>query len=92
MEGKTHFMIEIPHTKADCMQMLDDIKDKTPDILNNVEWGCMDNNHTGFAIVDANSKEEALQMLPDKERAMAKVTKLDKLTVKQIDDFHKETA
>lgn len=92
MEGKTHFMIEMPHTKEECMRMLDDIKEKTPDILNKMEWGCMDNNHVGYAIVEAKDKKEALNMLPGKERDKAKVTKLDRFTVKQIEDLHKEHA
>ena len=92
MEGKTRFMVEIPHTNAQCMQMLDDIKEKTPDILHKIEWGCMDNNHTGFAVVEANKKEDVLKMLPEKERSKAKVTKLEKFSKKQIEDFHKEHA
>lgn len=92
MEGKTHFMIEIPHTKEQCMQMLDEIKGQTPEMLNKMEWGCMDNNHIGYAVVEATNKDEALKMLPVQERKMAKITKLDKFSVQQIEDLHKEHA
>lgn len=48
--------------------------------VTNAEWGCHDNEHKAWILVDIDSKKEALSILPPAFRAVAKVTKVVRFT------------
>ncbi len=52
------------------------------------EFGCKTGEHTGWAIVEAESGEEALMMVPAMFRHMAGATRLDRLTYDDILSLH----
>ena len=53
--------------------------------VTHADWGCMDGRHTAWIIVEVESKEEALSILPPNLRAGAKIVALNKFTMEQID-------
>ena len=89
-KGKNTYMVTIPHTKEECMSTINDVKDKGNALLSKVEWGCMDNDHTGYAFLTGTDAAEVKKMLPQKAQAKAKIVKVGKLTAKQIEQMHKE--
>jgi hypothetical protein len=52
------YLIETTHTKEDCLHTLDLIL--AHGFITHYDWGCEDGLHTGWAIVEADSREEAL--------------------------------
>lgn len=70
------FVIESLHLAEDCNQVLKDLH--AAGYLHNFEWGCKDNDHTGWAIVEAESAEDARQMVPWYLREKARVVRLVK--------------
>ncbi len=82
------YLIESPHTKEECLQALDETLALGSDVLAQYQFGCMDGDHTGWAIVEAGSKEEARRMVPAAVRAKARIVELTSFTPEQIRSFH----
>lgn len=82
------YMVKLPHSKEECLAMLDDISAKGTKMLDKIEWGCMSGDHTGYVMVEAEDETAALAMLPEAERKTANVTKLTKFSPEQIKMFH----
>jgi len=85
----TTFLIKLPHTQEECLKAIDEVKASKPELLNKIEWGCMDNDHCGYLTVKAKGKDEALDQLTQTEQKNAQVVKVSKFSAKQIEDFHK---
>lgn len=58
--------------------------------LANADWGCSDNEHKAWLVVDVDSKEHALQIVPPAFRQQAKITKLFKVTRDLIEKYDGE--
>lgn len=83
------FFVQIPHTKEQCMQTLQGMKDKGEKLLSDFEFGCTSGDHTAYGFVKAKSKEEVKQLLPQSEQANAKIVKVKKFTPAEIESMHK---
>lgn len=88
--AKSDYMIISPHTAAECDAALQQAEQLGT--LSKFEWGCKQGDHTGYAIVQATSKEEALKMVPENVRAKARVIKVDRLTPEEIKAMHSSKA
>ena len=82
------YLIESPHTKDECMKMLDELAAKSKDGLDQYVFGRMSGQHTGWALVEASSESEAMSMVPSSIRSKAHVIKVDRFTPEQIKAFH----
>jgi uncharacterized protein YdhG (YjbR/CyaY superfamily) len=82
------YLVESPHTKEECVVALEEIKDKHPELLNKMEFGCKAGEHVGWAMVDAGSESEVCGMIPEAIRSKAHVVELVKFTPEQIESFH----
>ncbi len=70
------YMIESPHAPEQCDQAVADLN--AAGYLHHFEWGCKDNQHTAWAIVEAESLEHARQLVPWYLRDLARIVKLVK--------------
>ena len=70
------YVIESPHQPDQCDQVLQDLH--AAGYLHFFEWGCNDNDHTGWAIVEAETAEHARQMVPWYLREKARIVRLVK--------------
>jgi hypothetical protein len=68
------FVIESPHPIEKCTQVIHDLH--AAGYLHHFEWGCKDNDHTGWAIVEAETIEDARQMVPWYLRTSARIVHL----------------
>jgi hypothetical protein len=84
------YMIEAPHTDADCLEALDEIHAKDPNFLEKFHWGCMSGVHNGWAIVEAESESEVLDMIPPSRRDKSRVTKVNKISPEQLAAAHQK--
>lgn len=82
------FMIETPHTKAECVRALDELVDAGADVLAKYEFGCANGDHTGYAIVQAESAEDALALVPPLLRSKARVVRVDRFTPDSVVGLH----
>jgi hypothetical protein len=86
------YIIESPHTKEECLRALDEELEKGKDILGKFDFGCKAGDHTAYAIVDANSKNDALKLVPTFLQNKARVVEVDKITPEMIRSFHTKAA
>ncbi len=83
------FMIESPHTADECDRAINELH--AAGYLHFFEWGCKDGDHTGWAIVDAENKEHAAQIVPWYFRKQARIVRLVKFEVaKPIHEIYSE--
>ena len=84
------YLIKFPHTAKSCLSLLDELSSDSPEILDEIEWGCLSGDHTGYMIVNSKNEVGALQLLPAPIRNEVKVEKVDKFSITQIETLHQK--
>jgi hypothetical protein len=56
--------------------------------LTHFDWGCKDGEHTGWAVLEAEDKEQAMMSVPTFLRNRAKVVRLVKFDPEKVANFH----
>ena len=84
------YFVETPHTQKECLRALDEFVAKGADILDKFSWGCMAGEHTGYAIVEAESESAVQNIIPAFLRDKARTVKVDKFTPEQIKAYHEK--
>jgi hypothetical protein len=60
---------------------------KRKEILTNADWGCLDDVHKAWFILEAEDKEEARYVVPPAYRQQATITGLNKFTPDDLDEL-----
>lgn len=81
------FVIESPHTAEECLTVLDESLDQG--VIENFVFGCKTGDHTAWAYVTADSKEEALENVPEVIRDKAYAYEVGKFSEEEIEAAHK---
>jgi hypothetical protein len=81
------FLIEVPHDaeKAACARAIQAFLLTGSHFLANADWGCKDGEHKAWIIVDVESKEDARSVLPPSLRPEAKIVRLSRYTMQDVD-------
>jgi len=80
------FVIESPHPTEKCDQVLQDLH--AAGYLHHFEWGCKDGVHSAWAIIEAENRAHARQIVPWMVREKARIVKLVKFEA--VDPLHKK--
>jgi len=88
--AKDHYLLISAHKPEDCLAALERINAKDKQLLAKMDWGCMDGDHTGYLVTPGDSADAVKAMLPESERAAAKVIKVSKFTAKDLKEAHKD--
>lgn len=86
----TKYLVESPHTAEECLKALDELLAMGADVLEQYDFGCMVDVHTGWVILEAENESEALKIVPESLRSKARAIALNKFTPEQIQEHHKE--
>jgi nicotinate-nucleotide pyrophosphorylase len=83
------FLIEVPHEpeKIACARVVEVFLKTGSHFLSNADWGCTDGDHKAWIIVEVDSKDEARFILPPAFRAQAKIVRLNKFTIEEINEI-----
>ncbi len=83
------FLIEVPHEteKLACIRAVQVLLSTGSHYVTNADFGCMDGEHKAWLIVEVESKEEARSILPPVYRSQAKIVKLNKFTLEELDEL-----
>lgn len=81
------FLIEAPHegTAEACDQAIRTFLAAGSHFMTHADWGCSDGEHKAWIVVDVESKDDALHILPLMYRQSAKITKLEKFSINDVD-------
>ncbi len=80
------FLIEVPHEPAPrpCLTAIEIFLKTGSHYLTHCDWGCGDGEHKAWIIVDVASRDEALRIVPPAFRPQARITRLEKFTLDQV--------
>jgi len=83
------YLIEVSHEADEkaCAVAIEILLRTGSHYLTNAEWGCMDGDHRGWIIVEADSREEARSVLPPLYRPQARIVKLNRFSLDEIDEI-----
>ena len=74
------YMIISGHTAEDCRRAVKYFADFHAGYITHFEWGCKDNDHNAYAIIEADSHENAKMSVPPLLRDKTTVIKLVQFT------------
>jgi hypothetical protein len=80
------FIVISHHTAADCVMALKEVL--AIGYLTHFDWGCKDGTHTGWAILEAENKAEAMMSVPTFLRKQAEVVQLTKFRPETVEAMH----
>ncbi len=80
------FLVISHHAAADCNLALKETL--AIGYLTHFDWGCKDGAHTGWAVLEAENKEQAMMSVPTFLRGQAKVVQLTKFDPAKIAAVH----
>lgn len=83
------FLIEVQHSakKEDCEMAVKVFLNTGSHFLTNADWGCMDGEHKAWLMLDIDNKERARNILPPVFRPHAKIIKLNKFIINEINEL-----
>ena len=80
------FLVVSNHTAEDCIRALKETL--AIGYLTHFEWGCKDGAHTGWAILEAENKAQAMMSVPAFLRNQASVVQLTRFEEKMVEAMH----
>lgn len=80
------YLVVSPHTDEDCLKALQQIE--AAGYLTHFDWGCEDGDHTGWAIIEAESKSQALMVVPSAQRPKAHAVRIVKFSSEEVRGMH----
>ena len=81
------YMVISSHTLEDCRMAVQHFSDYYAGFLTHFEWGCIDHDHHAYAIVEAESHEQAKMAVPPLFRDKTKVIQLTHLKPHELPDL-----
>ena len=70
------YMVISGHTAEDCRQAVKYFAEFHAGYITHFEWGCKDNDHNAYKIIEAESHEEAMMSVPPLLRDKARIIML----------------
>jgi hypothetical protein len=83
------YLIEIPHSsdKLECLRSVAIVLRTGSHFLLNADWGCLDGVHKAWFFMEAESKEEAIRVVPPAYRKDTIITQLNKFKLEEVEEL-----
>ncbi len=83
------FLVEVPHEaeKVACARAAQILLTTGSHWLTNADFGCLDGEHKAWLIAEGKSKEEIRSIVPPGYRSQAKIVKLNRFTLEEIEEI-----
>jgi len=82
------YMIQMSHEPGECRQFLNQCSQQAQQFLQTAQFGCASGVHCAWAQVEADSEQQARQMLPQDQQANAQIVQVRQYTPQQIQQMH----
>lgn len=80
------YMVESNHSADNCELVIKETH--AIGYLHHFKWGCADDVHTGWAILEAENRDQALMSVPSIVRDQARAVRLVKFGRKEASELH----
>lgn len=80
------YLVISPHTLEDCAKVIKVIE--TMGSVTRWDWGCKDGEHCGWVVVEADTRDQAMLVVPSIERYKARAVKLARFTPEDVKKMH----
>src|ERR1041385_5724129 len=84
------YLVISGHTAEECRLAVKYFSEHHATYMTHFEWGCFDNDHNAYAIIEADNHEHARMSVPPMLRSKAKIVKLARFTAQQIQKIVRE--
>jgi len=83
------YLIEVTHEPqvSACLRVVEVFLRTGSHFLTNADWGCKDGEHKAWIIVEMENEDEARLIVPPEFRSQAKIVKLNKFTMEEIEEL-----
>lgn len=83
------FLIEVSHeaTTVACARAVEVFLKTGSHFLTHADWGCRDGEHKAWIVVEVDSRDEALAIVPPAFRSQARVVQLNAFSMEQIQEI-----
>jgi len=83
------FLIEVPHEaeKLACARAVRILLTTGSHFLTHADFGCFDGEHKAWIIMEGENKEELRSIIPPTYRSQAKIVKLNKFALEEIEQL-----
>lgn len=83
------YLIEVPHDEnvVACARAVESFLQLGSHFVAHADWGCMDGVHKAWITIEAESREEARDILPPAYRANATIIRLNTFTMDEIEEI-----
>jgi len=87
----SRYLIEVTHgsDKIECLRSVAILLTSGSHFLRNADWGCLDGEHKAWFFMDAESKEEAIRVVPPAYRKDTKITQLNRFKLEDVEELLK---
>ena len=85
------YLVEVFHSadKIECLRTIQIFLSSGSHFLTHADWGCLDGEHKAWFIIEVESKEEALQIVPSYYRNNTKIIKLSNFNLLEVESMLK---
>ena len=85
----SRFLIELKHDPEEfaCARVVKVFLASGSHLLTNADWGCKDGVHSAWLMVEVDTRDEARLTIPVPFRAQAKIVRLNKYSMGEIDQI-----
>jgi hypothetical protein len=79
-------MIQLPHegNRDACVRAIQAIQKHGSHLMTHIDWGCKAGVHIGWAIVEADSVQMVIMMVPAECRKDTTITELNRFTTEEM--------
>jgi len=86
------YLVEVNHSadKIECLRTIQIFLSSGSHFLTNADWGCFDGIHKAWFVIEVDSKEEALRIVPSFYRKDTMITKLGKFNLQEVEKLLKQ--
>lgn len=83
------FLVEVTHSddKVECLRTIQIFLSSGSHFLTHADWGCLDGEHKAWFIIDVDSKQEALRIVPSYYQKNTKIVKLSRFNLREVENL-----
>src|SRR5262249_23245543 len=80
------YLVISNHTSEDCRMAVEHFANYHSTFMTHFEWGCFENDHNSYALIETDNHEPALMSVPPLLRSKAKAIQVTHITLDMVKD------